>query len=169
MSAAALGSLGNDLAFSVSFNIASELLEAAKEAHLSEDELISIVLGIAVVLASLPAAVKSVWHELNTRRTHVSPAAQPAAQPAAPGGQLAPGEPPSAPPAAPPASSGIWEFAGLLVSIAQRISAAVCVQLLASNVRSQQPLRSVRVVSLLGVAIFFLFLESSSSLGRRSG
>ena len=36
----ALGSLGGDLAFSVSFGIASELLDAAKEAHLSEEELL---------------------------------------------------------------------------------------------------------------------------------
>ena len=61
--------------------------------------------------------------------------------------------------------SGILEFITLLVRMAQRISISICVQLLASNVRSRQPLRSVRVVSLLGVAIFFLFLESTSSVG----
>jgi hypothetical protein len=144
--AGALGSLGNDLAFSVSYNIASELLDAASEAHLSEEELIGIVLGLAVVLSSVPSAVRAVWAELKRWRVRVSP-------------DTAGKDPPAE------GRSGITEFAGLLVDIAQRISVSICVQLLASNVRSRQPLRAVRVVSLLAVAIFFLFLESSSSIG----
>ena len=146
--AGALGSLGSDLAFSVSYNIASELLDAANEAHLSEEELIGIVLGLAVVLASVPSAVRAVWAELKPSRVTVSPGT-------------------AAPNTRPPAEgrSGITEFAAHLVDIAKRISVSICVQLLASNVRSRQPLRAVRVVSLLAVAIFFLFLESSSSIG----
>jgi len=61
--------------------------------------------------------------------------------------------------------SGVLEFATLLVGMAQRIALSICVQLLSSNVRSRQPLRSVRVVSLLAVAIFFLFLENTSAVG----
>ena len=63
------------------------------------------------------------------------------------------------------ALAGVFEFAILLFNMAQRISLSICVQLLASNVRSRQPLRSVRIVSLLAVSIFFLFLESTSSVG----
>lgn len=53
--AGALGSLGSDLAFSVSCGIANELVAAAHEAHLSEDELICIVLVVTVLLAAHPA------------------------------------------------------------------------------------------------------------------
>ena len=100
------------------------------------------MLGLAVVLASVPSAVRAVWAK---QWLPGSDTADPA------GGR-----------------SGITEFATLLVGIAQRISVSICVQLLASNVRSRQPLRAVRVVSLLAVAIFFLFLESSSSIGSAS-
>jgi len=144
--AGALGSLGNDLAFSVSANIAAELLDAAGDAHLSEEELIGFVLGLAVVLASVPSAVLLAWRELRKWRLGANPEAADSAPHAA-------------------ARSGVTEFATLLVGIAQRISVSICVQLLASNVRNRQPLRTVRVVSLLAVAIFFLFLESSSSIG----
>lgn len=154
--AGALGSLGNDLAFSVSYNIASELLDAANEAHLSEEELIGIVLGLAVVLASVPSAVRGVWAGLKRCSARMLKRWRVRVRPATP-------DPDPTPP--PDGLSGIAEFAALLVGIAQRISVSICVQLLASNVRSRQPLRAVRVVSLLAVAIFFLFLESSSSIG----
>lgn len=142
--AGALGSLGSDLAFSVSLGIAHELLAAAQEAHLTEDELIAIVLAVSVLLAALPSTFKAIrrqYVEMTTSgdkdlhsQGHVEP-------------------------------SGILGFATLLVRMSQRISLSICVQLVASNVRSRQPLRSVRVVSLLAVAIFFLFLESTSSVG----
>lgn len=140
--AGALGSLGSDLAFSLSYNIASELLEVANTAHLSEEELVGLVLGMAVVLASLPSSVRRTWAELKRRLAPSSPAGADAPRP-----------------------SGVAEFGTLLLSIAQRISVSICVQLLASNARSRQPLRAVRVVSLLGVAVFFLFIESSSTIG----
>jgi len=56
----------------------------------------------------------------------------------------------------------------LLIDIAQKISVSISVQLLAANVRTLQPLRAVRVVSLLTVAIFFLFLEATSTIGTNS-
>ena len=43
------------------------------------------------------------------------------------------------------------------------------VQLLAANVRTQQPLRVVRVLTLLSVAVFFLFLEATAAGGRVRG
>jgi hypothetical protein len=142
--AGALGSLGSDLAFSVSFGIARELLDSAEDAHLSEEELIGIVLAISVVLTAIPSSFRAVRLELAKMRLITSPEE-------AAGKEKEP--------------SGILEFVTLLVRMAQRISISICVQLLASNVRSRQPLRSVRVVSLLAVAIFFLFLESTSSVG----
>ena len=39
-------------------------------------------------------------------------------------------------------------------------------QLLAAHVRTQQPLRVVRVLTLITLAVFFLFLESTATVGR---
>jgi hypothetical protein len=65
-------------------------------------------------------------------------------------------------------SFGMLDFVGIFVEIAQRISMSVCVQLLAGNVHTQQPLRSVRIVTLLGVAVFFVFLQSTAALNAES-
>lgn len=156
--AGALGSLGSDLAFSVSFGIANELLDAAHEAHLSEDELIGIVLALSVLLSAVPStftAIRREWLKYRAGMVKVDPNV-----PSASDGKGA-----NEGKARPPPPSGLMEFVMLLLKMAQRISLSICVQLVASNVRSRQPLRSVRVVSLLAVSIFFLFLESTSSVG----
>lgn len=157
--AGALGSLGSDLAFSVSLGIAHELLDAAQEAHLTEDELIAIVLAVSVLLAALPSTVRALRKQyIEIIRARSASGKDPNKE--KPGesnggdGSVHAVEP-----------SGILEFFTLLVRMSQRISLSICVQLVASNVRSRQPLRSVRVVSLLAVSIFFLFLESTSSVG----
>lgn len=142
----ALSAMGNDLAFSVSFAIANELLNAAKEAHLTEEELISMVLGLSVLLAALPASITGVRSELKARFSQRSGEKKESAD-------------------VDTKASGLLDFLLLLLEMAQRISVSICVQLLASNARTRQPLRSVRVVTLLAVAIFFLFLESTSSVG----
>tara|TARA_B110001452_G_scaffold192661_1_gene162663 strand:- start:2562 stop:3023 length:462 start_codon:yes stop_codon:yes gene_type:complete len=147
--AGALGSLGSDLAFSVSFGIATELLDAANESHLSEEELIAIVLALSVVLAAMPSSFRAVRRELAKVRNTEK-------------GTGGTGEDDTQTP------SGILEFATLLVRMAQRISISICVQLLSANVRSRQPLRAVRIVSLLAVSIFFLFLESTSGVGQNN-
>lgn len=146
--AGALGSLGSDLAFSVSLGIAHELLDAAQEAHLSEDELIGIVLAVSVLLAALPSSFLALTKVLTPKPPEEGKESG------------ADSEPKQA-----TEPSGILDFITLLLRMAQRISLSICVQLVASNVRSRQPLRSVRVVSLLAVSIFFLFLESTSSVG----
>ena len=142
--ALALGALGSDLAFSVSFGIANELLAAATEAGVSEDELVAVVLAISVVLAALPRSVKIATRELHERELF---------------GLKKPD------PEHVPDPGGLAAFTGLLVDIAKRISVSISVQLLAANVRAKQPLRAVRIVSLLSVAVFFLFLEATSSVG----
>lgn len=155
----ALGSLGADLAFSVSLGIAHELLDAATEAHLTEDELIAIVLAVSVLLAALP----STFNALRAQYVEIMRACSNSGNDRSKekSGDMTGGAPKKD--AIEP--SGIMEFIELLVRMSQRISLSICVQLVASNVRSRQPLRSVRVVSLLAVAIFFLFLESTSSVG----
>ena len=142
MADSALGNLGSDLAFSVSFGIGRELLDAAREAQLSEDELIASVLILSIVFTAMPRTFRLTTRELRAR------------------GWL--GKQVSSPTAA---ESGLVSFAALLVDIARRIAISLSVQLLAANVRAKQPNRAVRIVSLLSVAVFFLFLEASSSIG----
>lgn len=178
----ALSSIGSDLSVSVSFNIASELLGAASDEQLSEDELIGLVLGFAVIFSAAQAKIAAL---LSRRRlTTVESAKKVAmAELAKVGVDL------------PEVSEGLraewhratrtkeferWfvetagkdalsklekrksllDFLQLLVSIAQRISVAISVQLLAASVRAQQPSRIVRTVSLVGLASFFVFVES---------
>ena len=52
------------------------------------------------------------------------------------------------------------DFLALVVNILQRILVAISVQLLAASVRAQQQSRLVRTVALIGLAIFFVFVES---------
>ena len=133
-----LSSIGSDLSVSVSFNIANELLLAANDEQLSEDELIGLVLGFTVVFAAVQARLALM---LAKRRERAEAGSKE---------ELRELKDPHS----------MLDFAYLLVSIAQRIGVAISVQLLAQSVRTQQPSRLVRVVSLVGLATFFVFVES---------
>lgn len=147
----ALSALGGDLTLSISFAVAHELLDAARDAELSEAELIGIVLSTSIVLSALPNLLWLARTEIVvlyatlTRRT---------------------ARPPLRPDPKDSEVSGLLAFLALFVRVAQRISMSICVQLIAANVHVQQPLRAVRVITLLGVAVFFVFLESTATLGR---
>lgn len=185
----ALSSIGSDLSVSVSFNIARELLSAAGDEQLSEDELIGLVLGFTIVFAALQARLST---ELVKRRARVVSAAKEAARarlaslrtelhhPLLTGsstdearssvtllGQLTDEFEQTFVSEAGRAAldklsdrRSMLDFAHLLVSICQRICVAISVQLLAQSVRAQQPSRLVRTVSLVGLATFFVFVES---------
>lgn len=140
----ALGSLGSDLAFSVSFGIGRELMDAANESGMTEDELVAAVLALSIVFIALPRTVKLLTEELGRCCARIMPS----------GGRITT-----------PTEHGLLAFVGLLVDIARRIAISLSVQLLAANVRAKQPDRAVRVVSLLSVAVFFLFLEATSNIG----
>tara|TARA_B110000114_G_scaffold185821_1_gene235249 strand:+ start:13832 stop:14461 length:630 start_codon:yes stop_codon:yes gene_type:complete len=185
----ALSSIGSDLSVSVSFNIASELLSAAGDEQLSEDELIGLVLGFTIVFAALQSRLGA---QLIKRRARAVSDAKDAArarlvslkadlhQPLALATstnearssaallmQVTEGFEESFVSEAGRAAldkladrRSMLDFAHLLVSICQRICVAISVQLLAQSVRAQQPSRLVRTVSLIGLATFFVFVES---------
>ena len=145
----ALSALGGDLTLSIAWAIANELLSAARDAELSEAELIGIVLTTSIVLSALPnvlwlarTEVVAAWAAVRKQPVPIRPNPKAAE------------------------TSGLLAFLALFVRVAQRISMSICVQLIAANVHVQQPLRSVRVITLLGVAVFFVFLESTATLGR---
>lgn len=58
---------------------------------------------------------------------------------------------------------GLLEFVSLMLSIAQRITLSISVQVLAYSVKTNQPSRLVRVTTLLGVVVFFVFFESAAT------
>jgi len=119
-----------------------ELLDAAADAGISQEELVAIVLGVGVVFTALPKTLGVLWKELWP--------------PPPPGKEEEEEE-----------RGSLVEFIGILASLVKRISASVSVQLLAATVVSKQPLRSVRITLLLGVVAYFLFLSESSRYGKR--
>ena len=172
-----LSSIGSDLSVSVSFNIANELLDAANDAQLGQDELIALVVGFTIVFSALQARMEAL---LRARRRLVVTRARVEA-----GGMIA--ELRAARERSEPAhASLLWgkqdelyikeaersalaklqdrrsalDFGALIVSICQRIFLAISIQLLAASVRTQQPSRLVRTISLVGLAVFFVFVES---------
>lgn len=168
-----LSSIGSDLSVSVSFNIANELLDAANDAQLGQDELIALVVGFTIVFSALQARMEAL---LRARRRLVVARARAEAQ-----GVIA-----ELREADVMFSRPLWgkqdelyikeaersalaklqdrrsalDFGALIVSICQRIFLAISIQLLAASVRTQQPSRLVRTISLVGLAVFFVFVES---------
>ena len=148
----ALSALGGDLTLSISFAVARELLDSAQEMQIGEAEMIAIVLTVSIVLSALPNAlwlarteVAAAWQVSRGRQARIAP------------DPLATNR------------SGLLAFLALFVKVAQRIVMSICVQLIAANVHVTQPLRSVRIFTLMGVAVFFVFLESTATLGRVVG
>lgn len=174
----ALSSIGSDLSVSVSFNIARELLDAAHDEQISEDELIGLVLGFAIVFTALQSringtlakrrvvAVELAKKQARARFDKASPSMSTRAS--TPGGAdrdaLVRDELVEAAGHAALAKladrRSMLDFLHLLVSICQRICVAISIQLLAASVRAQQPSRLVRTVSLVALAAFFVFVES---------
>ena len=165
-----LSSIGSDLSVSVSFNIARELLDAAEDEQLAADELISLVMGFAIILTAVQSRLNKA---LDDRRASAIEAARRKAQEevsaikARLGPELDSLVNSAFVQAAEQAAvnelatkrSGL-DFLALVVNILQRILVAISVQLLAASVRAQQESRLVRTVSLIGLAIFFVFVES---------
>jgi hypothetical protein len=176
----ALSSIGSDLSVSVSFNIARELLSAAADEQINEDELIGLVLGFTIVFSALQSRLSA---ELDQRRVKLVDKAKKdarsrvlslRAQLTVSNGHEASlirkvtdeFEESFVSEAGRVASEkladrrSILDFLFLLISICQRICVAISIQLLAASVRAQQPSRFVRTVSLVGLASFFVFVES---------
>jgi len=166
-SADALTALGSDLAFSVSYAIASELRLSAADSGVSDHNLIAAVLVFSIVLSALPASIhqgarlaRREWPAVRLRLARSAPSALQAieyvvgrADPAVAGG----------PTRVAPKNASLVEFVELLVSIARRIAMSLLVQLVAATAVARQPLRLSRILSLLSVAVFFLFLQSGAS------
>ena len=165
-----LSSIGSDLSVSVSFNIARELLDAAEDEQLAADELISLVMGFAIILTAVKSRLNKALDdrrasaiEAARKRAHADVASVRERLGSEIGKLFDEGFMQAAEQAAvnelATKRSGL-DFLALVVNILQRILVAISVQLLAASVRAQQQSRLVRTVSLIGLAIFFVFVES---------
>lgn len=175
----ALTSIGSDLSVSVSFQVASELLDAAKETDMREDELVGLVLGVSIALSALKKLLE--YTRLERRRASIKAVEKKALEQLRPVAQLRAGEVVSALTKEDKAQvdeciskavirektrlrseRSLLDFGLLFTSIATRIAFAVTVQLLAASARARQASRGARILSLMGLAVFFVFVESSA-------
>lgn len=129
---------------SISFSIARELLAAADEAQIQQAELIGLVLSSTVVLSAVPTATAAAWDRCTKLRVDGVGDKSTVVDD----------------------NAGLGAFVSVFINVAQRISASICVQLVAANVSATQPLRAVRLLTLFGVAVFFVFVESTAASGR---
>ena len=146
----ALSSIGSDLSFAVSFAIANELLAAAREQQLEDAELIGIVLLTSICLSALPKALVV----LSTESTKLLAIMRNVPYEAKTDSEHS-------------TEQGILGFAAFLLQIFQRISLTVTIQLVTAAVQTAQPLRSVRLLSLLSVLFFFVFLRQTATIGAK--
>lgn len=130
--ATSLSAVGADLSVSVSFSVASELVDAAREAQIGDDELVAILVAVVVILSTVQRSVSKFAKWLSSKLQSESE------------------------------QRGIVEFSLLLLGIAQRIALSLTVQILALSVRANQPSRLVRVLSLLSAVSLFIFFEVST-------
>lgn len=142
---ATLSSLGSDLTFSVSFAIAQELRDQAVETDISRVELIAVMTLLTIALDRAPDALQAIVRGARHLRVKWC------------GGN------PSKPASKQKASAQkVVDFFRLFVDISRRISASLLVQLVANAISTNEPLRASRIVSLLTITIFFVFLQSGA-------
>ena len=154
---AALSGIGSDLSVSISFSVANEFIAAARDSQMGDDELVAVLIVIVVAVTSVKGFVDKQASEARAaaqRRIRASSKtdAISAAFTAADAAIAASSE-----------SRGLLEFISLMLSIAQRIVLSISVQVLAYSVKANQPSRVVRVTTLLGVVVFFVFFENAAT------
>jgi hypothetical protein len=164
---------------SVSFQVASELLDAAQETDMREDELVGLVLGVAIALSALKkllgyARAERVESALAAVEERAEKQFDPARfakagskpQPLTDSEKVQVKECIAIAIATEErrlkSEKSLLDFALLFASIATRIAFAVTVQLLAASARARQASRGARILSLMGLAVFFVFVESSA-------
>lgn len=146
----ALTALGSDLAFSVSFAIARELRDQAVESNISQVELVAVVIILTIALDRVPGAVEALvagvrrlWRRFRSKSSSTALATSKSSSGAS-------------------TTQRIADFLRLFVDISRRIATSLLIQLVANAIVSREPLRASRVVSLLTITIFFVFLQSGA-------
>lgn len=151
-----LNRIGQDLSFTVSYTIAAELRDSAIAAGAHPEELIPLVFVIYLVLLYVPKRLGdlavSFWRQCVSARdnSHEQGAAPPQV-------------------ATDPTEEGKSEgrtlagFFSELHSSATRITLSLAVQLVARSVTTHESKWQVRVLTLISIAIFFLYVEATGT------
>jgi hypothetical protein len=148
----AFSALGSDLTVSISFSVALEFVGAAREAQLADDELTAILVAIVIALTSLKSFTDAQIARALARERDILSKSKGEGDDVV---IISDG------------NRGILEFVSLLLSILQRIGLSVSIQVLSLSVRASQVSRWSRILTLLGVVSFFVFLESAAVSRRR--
>tara|TARA_B110000046_G_scaffold172608_2_gene194534 strand:- start:384 stop:881 length:498 start_codon:yes stop_codon:yes gene_type:complete len=150
---AALARLGGDLPFMISFSVGNELKTSALELGLHLDELITLAFVLYVMVSALRSSLSSleeqignILHAVWNRRRFTGRAAP---QPSVTDDTRSP-----------------FKFVEGVLDMAERITLQLAVQLVASSVNMTQSIRTVRILSLLSVSIFFMFIQEGATLSR---
>jgi len=149
---AAFSALGSDLTVSISFSVALEFVGAAREQQLADDELTAILVAIVIALTSLKSFTDAQIARALAREREIVKRSK------GDGDDVV---------VISDGNRGVLEFASLLLSILQRIGLSVAVVALSKSVRAAQVSRWSRILTLLGVVSFFIFLESAAMSRRR--
>jgi len=156
-----LSSIGADLSVSISFSVASEFIQAAREAQMGDDELAAILVTIVVGVTSFRSLVGRWIKEMSESSAHTrydlakkDALSREMDEAEAEAFAVTIRNNPEG------SQRGLLEFVSLLLSIAQSITLSICVQVLAFSVKSNATTRLLRVTTLLGVVVFFVFFES---------
>jgi len=150
---AAFSALGSDLTVSISFSVALEFVGAAREQQLADDELTAILVAIVIALTSLKSFTDAQIARALARECEIVKRSK--------------GDGDDVVVISDGNNRGVLEFASLLLSILQRIGLSVSIQVLSLSVRAAQVSRWSRILTLLGVVSFFIFLESAAMSRRR--
>ena len=171
----ALSSIGSDLSFAVSFAIANELLAGAREQQIDDSELSGILLVMSVCASATPRVLYALGKfgikGLQMVREKLIPSSNPlppADSNKQPTKKEEPKETAENEKRTNERPSGLLGFLAFLLQILQRISLTVTIQLVTASVQASQPVRSVRILSLLSVLFFFVFLKSTATVGAKN-
>jgi len=164
--ASALSSIGSDLSVSVSFQVALELVAGAEESALKDDELVGAVLAIAILLAAAKSTLLFIRSE---RKKALEARILARAKTTWASGAKTEDEDVYVARCVSEernrfsSERTMLDFSILFISISSRIALSTTVQLLASAARGRQTTRAARVITLVSLSIFFVWIESSAT------
>ena len=134
--AASIDYLASDLSFTISYSVARELLDAARENDMGDDALVAVVIAIGIVVHTLPQTFGMLSRRFGMQKVDMDTGA----------------------------SRSAFSFFSRLLSTVERIVLSVVIQLIAGAARAEQPQRLQRVLSLCSTSFFFLFLREQSGI-----
>jgi hypothetical protein len=170
MSTDTLQLLSGDLAFAVGYSIAQELIELAQEAQIGTEELVVCVLAVTLLLNSTSQIGGLVGNAFSAALQFLSPVLGTALGLLRSTSRtnlsfkiMAPNKREST-----PSNSKLLLFGRQFLSLAKRLSQSIALQLLSSTARADSSSRAVRIVSLLSVTVFFVFVQTTSNFNKKT-